>query len=31
MYIAVFSGFASVLKSGRARSSCAFTDVACVP
>jgi hypothetical protein len=29
--IAVFSGFASELKSGTAQSSCGCSDLACVP
>jgi len=31
MYIAVFSGCASELKSGTAQSSCGCADLACVP
>ena len=31
MYIAVFSGFASELKSSTAESGCGCTDLACVP
>jgi len=31
MCIAVFSGFASELKSGTVQSSCGCTDLACVP